>query len=103
MKNAKQSKIAAMRVLVLQRGQRLFDCPRDFRRVGSDRRLEARDDLTVWSDQEFREVPLYVTAGLRIGRLLRQILIEQCVIENAFLAANDSHSAEEQAKHRRNE
>src|SRR6516225_10925885 len=39
--------------------------------------LEAGDDLTVSADQELLEVPGNVAAGLRIGVLARQILVQR--------------------------
>src|SRR6267142_4093974 len=66
--------------LALQRGQRIFDRPRNFWRVGCHLRLKTRDDLPVRPDQKLRDIPLNVAASLGISSSVRQVLIERSLI-----------------------
>src|SRR5580698_9498819 len=62
----------------LLRCQRLFDRRSHFRRIRRHLRLKPRHDLPVAPDQKLREVPLNISAGRRIRRLVGQILVQRC-------------------------
>src|SRR5205807_10204760 len=60
-----------------ERGQRLFDGGHYLRRIRSHLGLEAHDNVPVRANQELGEIPLNLSARLRIHSFVRQELIER--------------------------
>src|ERR1700730_2031661 len=78
--HTKTTKLRDRQCLTLQRTQRTLNRGGHFRRVRSYLGLEARKNLPVRSDQKLRKIPLNISAGLRIRRLVRQKLIQRRLV-----------------------
>ena len=50
------------------------------RRIRCRRRLKPVHRLAVATDQKLRKVPLDLAAEVRIGRLIRQVLVQRCLV-----------------------